>query len=201
MGRPRLATVEVATPDRILAAAEDAFAASGLARATLADIGARAGISRPSLLYHFPTKEALYAEVVQRTFRRLGAVLAEAIAVEAPFPARVERLVRAFAAFLDGAPNHARIVVRELLEDDGPGAAIVRDEVAPLLDAVVAFITLEGGPWLRLELDVRAAVLQVVSDVFLRNASGALRESVWGPRRGPDETWALARALFHEEAR
>src|SRR5688572_14163745 len=117
MGRPRLSTVETATPDRVLAAAEEVFAAHGFARATLADIGGRAGISRPSLLYHFPTKEALYAEVVTRTFGRLAALLGQAMDGEAPFPVRVERLVRAFSGFLEAEPDHARIVVRELLED------------------------------------------------------------------------------------
>lgn len=197
MGRPRLATIETPTPDRVLAAAEEVFAAAGLAGATLADIGARAGISRPSLLYHFPTKEALYAEVVARTFRRLALVLAEAMEAPAPFPARVERLVRSFAAFLGEHRHHARLVVRELLEDDGPGAAIVREQIVPLLDAVLAFLAREGRGWLRPDVDLRGAVLQVTSDVFLRNASGALRATLWGDPTA-DDTWALARVQLLE---
>ncbi|MBC8069692.1 MAG: helix-turn-helix transcriptional regulator, partial [Deltaproteobacteria bacterium] len=56
MGRPPVSSVITATPERILEAARAEFAAVGFAQAKLADIAARAGITRPSLLYHFGTK-------------------------------------------------------------------------------------------------------------------------------------------------
>ena len=77
MARPRTQANAVATPERILLAAEQAFADHGYGPAKLADIARVAGIRRPSLLYHFATKEVLYAAVVSRTFERLGRALAE----------------------------------------------------------------------------------------------------------------------------
>ena len=97
MARPRTDTTRIATPERILAAAELAFAAHGSA-ASLSDIAARAGIRRPSLLYHFPSKEALYAAVVMRTFTRLGAELGAAMSQPGTFAARLEALTRATRA-------------------------------------------------------------------------------------------------------
>src|SRR5687767_687854 len=173
MGRPRTDPTVTATPDRILAAAEDEFAAAGFARARLADIAARAGISRPSLLYHFPTKEALYTEVVRRSFARLRDEFAAAMLAPVAFDWRVEGLVRALDGFLRREPRHARIVIRELLEDGGPGTEILELEIAPLLEVVIAFLVTEGQGRLRFGVDLRRAVLQIASEMFIRHASGS----------------------------
>lgn len=50
----------------ILAAASAAYGQSGYHAASLRDIAKRVGISHAGLLYHFPTKEALLAAVLQR---------------------------------------------------------------------------------------------------------------------------------------
>jgi AcrR family transcriptional regulator len=52
--------------DRILAAAVEAAAVHGLARLSVADVAKRAGLSRPTLYKHFPSKDALVAAAVQR---------------------------------------------------------------------------------------------------------------------------------------
>lgn len=195
MGRPRAETVEQATPERILEAAARVFARDGLARATLADIARDAGIRRPSLLYHFESKEQLYAEVVRCTFSRLGTALGQPMSSGEPFEVQLEALVRTFAVYLERYPHHARIMVREMLEDDGPGTALLREQVAPLLDGVVIFLERAGAGRLRPGLPVRAAVLQIVSDVLLQNASGSVGAVMWGGPSG-DRTWELCRTLF-----
>jgi AcrR family transcriptional regulator len=195
MGRPRADTVEQATPERILDAAAVVFARDGLARATLADIALGAGIRRPSLLYHFDSKEQLYAEVVRCTFTRLGESLALPMNRDAPFEARLEDLLRTFSVYLEAHPHHARIVLREMLEDDGPGTVLLREQVAPLLALVVAFLERAGAGLLRPGLPLRAAVLQVVSDVLLQHASGAVGAVMWGAP-SVERTWLLCRTLF-----
>src|ERR687896_772663 len=51
---------------RILFEARAEFARSGFARARLQDIAGRAGLSHPTLLYHFGSKEGLYAAVIEQ---------------------------------------------------------------------------------------------------------------------------------------
>jgi AcrR family transcriptional regulator len=195
MGRPRANAADTATPERILDAAAAEFAEHGFARATLADIARRAGIRRPSLLYHFDSKERLYAAVVRAVFARLTEVLHEPMGLDRPFVARLEALVRAYATFLASHPQHARIVVREMLEDDGPGTVILREEVAPVLAGVVAFLEHAGAGVLRPGLPLRSAVMQVAADVLLQNASGAIGPTMWG-ERSADRTWALTSGLL-----
>ncbi|MCB9567220.1 MAG: TetR/AcrR family transcriptional regulator [Myxococcales bacterium] len=182
-----------ATAERLLSAAAELFARHGLHATRLADIAARVGIRRPSLLYHYRTKEELYAAVVDRAFSRLGEALAQAMTRGATFRGRFDDVLVAFTTFIDEHAELARIVLRELLAGDRPGRAIVVDRVAPILDLVERFIRIEGRGVIRPELPVRAALLQVASSIVLRAASGELAGPLWGDE---DHAAALARTLF-----
>lgn len=180
MGRPPASAHVVATPERVLEAAERSFAAVGYGAAKLADIATRAGIRRPSLLYHFGTKEALYAQTVERCFGRLRQALAEAMDAKGDFVARLEGTVARYVEFLDAEPQLARIVLRELLDGQGPGRAILLQQVVPLLDVLERFIRQQGHAVVRPEVPVRAAVLQVGTNALMRAAAGDLRQPLWG---------------------
>lgn len=80
----------------ILEAARTVFEAEGLDGASLRSIAAEAGYTPAALYFHFDSKEAIYAEVLQASLARLSAVVLEAIG-EADGPA--ERLRAAATAF------------------------------------------------------------------------------------------------------
>lgn len=193
MGRPLASAHDIATPERVLEAAERAFAAVGFGAAKLADIAHRAGIRRPSLLYHFGTKEALYTRTVERCFARLGEALTEAMTAAGDFPTRLDRTVARYVEFLDAEPQLARIVLRELLDEQGPGRQILQQQLVPLLDIIERLVAQLGSDVVRPDVPVRAAVLQVGSDALLRAAAGPLREPLWGPA---DHSQRLARLLL-----
>lgn len=192
MGRPA-GSAQGATPERLLQAAEAIFAAVGFGTAKLADIAGRAGIRRPSLLYHFPSKERLYAATVERAFTRLRQALRDAMQADGDFSTRMMNTVDRYCEFIADEPELSRLVLRELLDENGPGRKILIRQIVPLLDIVERWIRTEGADVMRPEVPVRPAVLMLASDVFLRSAVGPLRNELWGPQ---DRARDLARALF-----
>ena len=201
MGRPRKDPDRVATPDRILQSALSVFAREGYAKARLADIARGAAVTRPSLLYHFGSKQALYEAVVKRTFDRIGVTLGGAMAEPRAFDERLRGVAVSFAGDLAEHPEDARIIVGELTSDEGPGRSILLERVTPLLATVIAFVRSEGGGRLRADLDVRAAVLQVAADVLLQNAtSPEVRRALWGERSSAHTALLVTSLFLVEEA-
>ena len=200
---------ELGTAERILDAAELEFAAVGYAPARLSDIAARAGIRRPSLLYHFASKELLYRAVVERAFDSLGAELARFMGAGGDFAAQLENVVRSFAGFVQARPTIAPLIVRELIDDPthdesaarrgggNPGRELMLERVAPLLDIVEGFIRAHADERLRADLPVRAAIVQIAGDLLLHTAAGTLREPLWG---SGEHAITLANILFFGSA-
>jgi len=194
MGRPAVADAPpVATTERIAAAAELEFARCGFDRARLEDVARRAGIRRPSLLYHYPTKQVLYEAVVRRVFADLESILEAALATPATFGERLDALVRAFSGYLDANPRFAALVLRELMDGRGQGRELLRSRLVPTLDTVVAAVRAAAGPHLPPGFPVRDALLQLASGILLHAAAGSLRDPLW---RGEHDPVALGRRLL-----
>lgn len=66
--------------ERVVASATDVFTRYGYARTTMADIAAKAGMSRPALYLLFPDKEAIFDSVIRRMDELKLAEIAEALA-------------------------------------------------------------------------------------------------------------------------
>src|SRR5512134_816178 len=64
----------------ILEAARHVFQAEGLERASLRAIAAQAGYAPAALYFHFDSKEAIYAEVLQASLAELGAAIEQSVA-------------------------------------------------------------------------------------------------------------------------
>lgn len=196
MGRPRLDTRKQDTRQRLLDAAEQEFARVGFEAARLQDIARAAEISRPSLLYHFDTKDSLYRAVVLAVFQRLVQALSDAMATAGDFAARLDATVFGYLAFIEANPHIARIVLREVVDGRGPGRALLMEQAVPVLQLIDDFVKRHAGKLLRRGLPVREAVLQIAFTAMVRAAAGELREPLFGTR---DHTAALARYLFLQE--
>jgi AcrR family transcriptional regulator len=78
--------VAAATRARILTAAEDLVLSDGVARLTLEQAAARAGVSKGGVLYHFPSRSALIAGMVERLADSYDAGLEERLGEQAATP-------------------------------------------------------------------------------------------------------------------
>jgi AcrR family transcriptional regulator len=96
---------------RILEAATESFARLGYHGASVGEIAAAAGITKPVLYDHFASKHILYVELMERARDELTGRGAAAMAAEAPAEQRVRAAVDAFFSFVEERPATARVLL------------------------------------------------------------------------------------------
>ena len=197
MARPRKNEIETATTQRILTAAQRHFAKFGFDAAKLADIAKDAGITRPSLLYHFESKEKLYNAVVEEVFASLQQLFSGISTGEDDFRTILEGFTRAYVDFLEENEHVPAIVLREFAGDGGRGQEIVTEQMVPLLDWVENIVTQMGRGIIRDGLPVRAAIMQIATDALVRAMAKSMRDKLWGPH---SQSVALSSILFFGES-
>jgi AcrR family transcriptional regulator len=109
----------------ILDAATQLFADRGLTGVTIQEIADAAKTHKTTVLYHFGTKEALYAEVLDQGLGRVAEVMSDFLAegLEGDqLRERVAYLLDQIQAHYAEHPAHARLLERELLETQSPNA-------------------------------------------------------------------------------
>ncbi|MGU3538627.1 TetR family transcriptional regulator [Methylobacterium sp. A54F] len=101
----RRAAVAAMKRDLILEAARAVFEAEGLDGASLRAIAARAGYTPAALYFHFDSKEAIYAEVLEDSLGALAAAVAGVSVAEADPEARLHAAAMAFFRFYAENPR------------------------------------------------------------------------------------------------
>lgn len=108
------------------------FAELGYDAATVEEIAARAGVSKPVVYEHFGGKEGLYAVVCDREMDHLGKRINEALEGEGS-RRRIERAAIALLTYIEDRTDGFRILVRE-------SAPTGRSSYATLLNDAVASV-------------------------------------------------------------
>ncbi len=185
-GSPRRSTVVAeATRELILQAAEIEFANRGFARARLEDIAEPVGITRAAIIYHFGDKQALYAAVLDATFKALAARIRAALEADAPHAERVERLIGAWVDYAAERPTLARLFIREVADSQQELAPEIRQLVDPMFSLVTEGIEKgqEEGAFRKVDPALVVSILAGATVWFVTNA----------PLLGGEETRRLPR--------
>jgi AcrR family transcriptional regulator len=103
------------TAERILDAAEVLFAERGYSGTALRDVATEVGLRTPSLYNHFPSKDSLYAAVLERGIRPVFEVLSEVVEARQGADREPEQLVERVMALVARHPNVPRLIQHETL--------------------------------------------------------------------------------------
>jgi len=190
------------TRERILDSALDLFGRRGVGAVSLDEIAREVGVRKQTVLYWFPSKDALVDGVLESVAAQLGVVIEAAIRAAPDDPVdRVDAVVR--AVFRPAVRRPALLgLVREVSRLDPVHAERLRLSVQPLVDRAVGYLSEEmdrgrlrrGDPGL-------VAALAYATVTGLATEPEALRAVGWQPsapglRRLRDELRAFLRAAL-----
>jgi TetR/AcrR family transcriptional regulator len=136
-------TAETPSRRRILTVARSEFAERGFEGARLQDIAARAGLSHPTLLYHFDSKANLYRAVIESAVSEWAEETEAAVSTALRGFDQVASIVDAGFRFFEHNEDFVRIVRREAIHGGGRLEEAIVGTLRPLLDRAVHFLERE----------------------------------------------------------
>jgi AcrR family transcriptional regulator len=148
----------------ILTVATRLFARQGFDGTSIAEIADAVGVKKPSLLYHFASKEELRQAVLDNVLARWNETLPRVLVAATAGEDQFEGVTRELVSFFMADPDRARLLIREALDrpDDMRKrlAAHVRPVVANLSDYIRRG---QGHGELHAEADAEAYLFQTIT--------------------------------------
>jgi TetR/AcrR family transcriptional regulator len=130
------------TAERTLRAALDAFGTRGYGATSLDDLARELGIRKQTILYWYPSKEALLDAAIDRVADEVTVRLERAVAgAEAGF-GRVEAIVKAMFRLAARHPSMLGFL-REVTRLGPPASTRLLGAIAPLIDRAAGFLAAE----------------------------------------------------------
>ena len=194
--------------ERIVDAATRLFADRGFDGVSIQAIADAVGIRKQSLLYHFPSKESLRSEVMDRMLSHWKEELPKILVAAQTGKDRFRGGLGALVGFFTIKPSRARLVVREMLDQPGRVRELLANEFQPWTRMVTDYIRMgQQAGSVREDVDPESWVAQVVTMVIGTAACGDVTGSLVNrpdtgeapiPREQIDELVRIAsRSLFN----
>lgn len=130
------------TSQRILDAALESFGTKGYEATSLDQVAKSVGVSKQTLLYWFPSKEALLEAVVDRSAGELRDAFEAALEKAGPGWSRVEAVVRSVFRLAARRPELLGLL-REVGRLGPPAATRLSGGISPLVDRAQEFLEAE----------------------------------------------------------
>lgn len=175
---------------RILREATHWFASRGYDGSSIEEIARAAGVTRPTLVYHFGSKAELRDEVLAALLSHWRDELPRVLAAATTGSDRFRSAFDALTSFFRADPARARLLIREMLDRPAEMAALSQAQLQPWTSLLTDYIRRgqhEGR--IRLAVDPEAFVLQLLNAVIATTAADGTRHVLAQP---PDDDRQLA---------
>ncbi|MEZ4228320.1 MAG: helix-turn-helix domain-containing protein [Polyangiaceae bacterium] len=171
----------------ICEAATRLFARQGFDGTSLQAIAAQVGISKPTLLYHYPSKDALRAAVLENLFAHWRRMVPQLLEAVTSGHARFEALTNELIRFFREDPDRALLLMRELLDRPAHMREQVIDNLRPWLRVVAEYIrTGKRIGQIREDVDEESYLLHVVTLTIATLSNTGLVHAALAPERTPE---------------
>jgi AcrR family transcriptional regulator len=137
---------------QLLEVARDKFADQGFHATSMDEIAEAAGVTKPVLYQHFPSKRALYVELLESTGAEMLTTLAEVTGRAGSARERVEMGFRAYFEFALGNRSAFRLLLSSAIRSDPEFARIVEEIIDATAETISLLINIEGSQDQRLVL-------------------------------------------------
>ncbi|WP_181198496.1 TetR/AcrR family transcriptional regulator, partial [Enhygromyxa salina] len=138
MPTPRTTRADIA--QKILDHASRLFAAHGFDAVSLAQISKRVGIRKPSLLYHFRSKDTLREAVLEELLAHWSDVLPKLLLAATSGSEQFDAVLSKTVAFFAEDRDRARLILRELLDRPDQVLPLIETHVQPWVTIVSSYI-------------------------------------------------------------
>lgn len=152
---------------QIRTVATQLFAALGYEGTSLQAIAERVGVTKQTLLYHYPSKDALRRAVLDQVFAHFRERLPQMLQAVTGGHDRFEALTRELVQFFESDPDRALLLVRELLDNPADMRRVLGDNLRPWVLLVGQYVRQgqESG-LIHADVDPEAFVLNVIVAVL-----------------------------------
>ncbi len=155
--------VDLGVRAQILSQATRLFAARGYDGTSVQEIAEAVGIRKPSLLYHFKSKDELRQEVLAEMLAHWNAVL-PGLLLKASTEERFDSTMEALTEFFIEDPDRARLFLRETLDRPERMQAMLGEFVKPWVDLLGGQLERAKAQGLvRPNVDPHAYVVEVIT--------------------------------------
>jgi AcrR family transcriptional regulator len=157
--------VSTPTAERILDEALSSYGLKGYDATSLDALAAELNLSKQTILYWFPSKEALLAAVIARSADELSAVLEDALSQAGEGWDRIEAIVRSVFRLASRRPALLGLL-REVARLGPPAATQMTEALDPLVARATGFLQAEMDAGRMRRSDPRLLLLAMYSTVI-----------------------------------
>jgi AcrR family transcriptional regulator len=166
---------------QIRAVATQLFAALGYEGTSLQAIAERVGVTKQTLLYHYPSKDALRRAVLDQVFAHFRERLPQMLEAVTGGHDRFEALTRELVQFFESDPDRALLLVRELLDNPADMRRVLGDNLRPWVLLVGQYVRQgQSSGMIHADVDPEAFVLNVIVSVLATVAVRPIAAHVLG---------------------